>query len=122
MMCRMELTTRYSPVYTDKELALYIKTLTGKIIELKGLQFYTSIESIKLKIQDKEGIPPDQQRLIFDGEQLKDDFTLKDYNIIDKSILHLVLRLRGGWLGPLPVDEDVQSKLAKLQIKKDSLA
>ena len=77
------------------DMNVYIKSLTGRTVTLE-VDPADSIGYVKQKYQDKEGVPPDQQHIIFAGRQLKDSDTLSDYNIQNESILYVVLRLLGG--------------------------
>ena len=93
-----------------------VKTLTGKTFFVSALAGET-VDSIKQKVQDEEGIPSDQQRLLFEGKQLVDDQTLRDYNIGSGSTLHLVLKLRKPVIllyPSAPIDATVSLELSPL--------
>ncbi|KYR01308.1 neddylin [Tieghemostelium lacteum] len=77
-------------------MLIKVKTLTGKEIEI-DIEVTDKIQRIKERVEEKEGIPPSQQRLIFGGKQMVDEKTAQDYSIEGGSVLHLVLALRGGF-------------------------
>lgn len=109
-----ELKANEFPKYfnTPNSIEVYIKTLVGRITTLR-VEPATPVELLKYKIYDVDGIPIDQQRLIYSGYQLENNSTLADYQVTNYSTINIVLRLRGGMLHEVS-GRDGYAKLAKL--------
>ena len=86
-------------------MRIFIATLSGRSITIE-VDSEDTVANIKAKVQDREGARPEDQRLLFRGKQLEDEYTLNDYQIINSSTLHLVMRLRGGANGVREMKEE----------------
>lgn len=102
--------TRSQPFFSTRSFQIFIKTMTGKTITIEATSLSTT-HDIKKMIEAKEGIPPDQQRLIFDGKQLEDDNTIGSAYVEKEATLLLVLRLRGGMFHASSATNDYCSTL-----------
>ncbi|KIY97528.1 NEDD8-like protein RUB1 [Monoraphidium neglectum] len=101
-------------------MMIKVKTLTGKEIEI-DIEPSDTIERIKERVEEKEGIPPVQQRLIFAGKQMNDEKQAKDYNIEGGSVLHLALPLEEEHKALAEVDQDLTKEMEAERPNHDKL-
>ena len=109
------------------QIKIKISTLTGKKIDLQTPSFAT-VQCAKEKLQEIEGIPPDQQRFVYSGQELENDHLLAFYNISNASVIHLVLRLRGGgrlftvkYFKTLVIDLDMDLSVRRIKERIEEL-
>ena len=105
-------------------MKIFVTTLTGRSITME-VHPEDTIANVKAKVQDKEGISPEDQRLLYRGQQLEDEYTIDDYQIDKNSTLHLVMRLRGGMCifvktlngKTITIEVDAEEEVSKIKAK-----
>jgi hypothetical protein len=87
-----------TPAVTNKPFQITVKDISGRVVSLNDITFDMKISRVKEKLEEKEGIPPHQQRLFHGVKELSEEKEVSHYKIEPNSTLYLVLRLPGGRL------------------------
>jgi len=111
---------KYSNIYDSKSFPVVVKSLTGKELNIE-VYSYTKVKELKMAIQKADDVLCDQQRIVFKGKELHDEFTMKFYNINSGDLIHLILSLRGGMFHETSSRKDHQllacEPTSKLEVK-----